>query len=129
MEELLPVGSIVASKDKTLYMIIGYSPSTPSSEKQYDYIAASPLGLTKVQEDLRYKKDYVYINKSDIETVLFIGHSDAEFDLYKLVNEKLTEKLNELKKEKENPDEDEIKKMYEDVINEIKKGGSDKNEK
>ncbi len=58
MEELLPVGSIVALKDERLVMIIGYLPSTPLSEKQYDYIAVDYLGITKPQEELRNKKDY-----------------------------------------------------------------------
>ncbi len=129
MEELLPVGSIVSLKDKKLVMIIGYSPNTPVSEKQYDYIVADSVGVTKVQEDLRYNKDYFYISKKDIETVLFIGYSDKEFDLYNMVNKKMTEKLNRLKKRKSNVEDDDIKKIYEDVIIEIKKSESDKNEK
>ena len=129
MEELLPVGSIVALKDKRILMIIGYSPNIVSSEKQYDYIASYVIGVIKPQEDLRYNKDYFYINKSDIEAVLYIGYSDIEFDLYKMVNTELTEQMERVRKEKGKLDEEDIKKVYEDFIKKVKPNGSEKDEK
>ena len=130
MEELLPVGSIVALKDKQLVMIIGYSPSTPLSEKQYDYIVMSPAGITKVQEDLRYNQDFIYINKKDIETVLFIGYSNKDFDLYKFVNEEMSKSVVKIKKEKKGDiTENDIKKIYDNLCQKVMSNGSDKNEK
>lgn len=129
MEELLPVGSIVSLKDKRVLVIIGYSPNTALSEKQYDYIATPIIGITKIQEELRYNRDYFYFNKKDIEAVLFIGYSNEEFDLYKVVSEELSDRIREAKSEKEKLSEEEIKKICENYINEIKAQGSDKNEK
>ena len=38
MEELLPVGSKVELHSKRKFVIIGYLPSKPNDERQYDYI-------------------------------------------------------------------------------------------
>ena len=129
MEELLPVGSVISLKDKRVLMIIGYSPNVPLSEKQYDYVGSSISGIYKPQEDLRYNRDYYYFNKSEIISVLFIGYSDKEFDLYRVVNEKITSELSKAKKEKKILNEEDIKHLYEKSISEIKALGSDKNEK
>lgn len=130
MEELLPVGSIVGLKDKQMVMIIGYSPSTPLSETQYDYIAMSPAGITKAQDDLRYNQDFIYINKSDIEAVLFIGYSDKDFDLYKFANEEMSKSVEKLRKlKKDGITDDDIKKIYDNLGKKEISSGSDNNEK
>ncbi len=129
MDELLPIGSVVSLKDKRRLMIIGYSPNTPLSENQYDYIGSNLSGISKPQEMLRYNKDYFYFNKKDIDMILYIGHVNNEFKLYKKVNEEINNAINKVKQEKGKIEEADIEKIYSEFINNIKSNGSDKNEK
>ncbi len=129
MEELLPVGSIVGLKDESIYIVIGYSPNNINNSSQYDYVGSTLIGLYKSQEQLRYNKDYFYFNKADIERVLFIGYSDEYFELYRMVNEELSDLLKKAKNSKNNLENEDIKKIYENYISKYRNGKGEKDEK
>jgi hypothetical protein len=98
MDELLPIGSVVELKNKRLRMIIGYLPNT-SDDEVYDYLCCNHLrGFRKKKEDLKEQTDYTYIKKEDIETVLYLGHQDFEFTLFKATFNVDKERLLERKK-------------------------------
>ncbi len=122
MEDLLPVGSIVELKDNKRMMIIGYLPSKPNDKDLYDYVCCnSKIGIRRPKEELEENKDYFFVNQEDIQTVLYIGCQDSEFEVYKMINKKTKEKLLEAKNENKEFTNEELEKMYSDIFENLYK--------
>ena len=117
MEELLPVGSKVELHSKRKFVIIGYLPSKPNDEKQYDYICCRDrYGINWKKDKLVFDKHYFYINKEDIERVLYIGYSDEKFDIFNHSLLLVKDKLKKAKKAKDTLTEEEVKEVYVDAL-------------
>ena len=113
MDDLLPIGSIVELKNNKRKMIIGYLPNKPNDKEFYDYICCnSKTGLRKEKKELKQNKDYFFINNEDIENVLFIGCQDKEFLMYKIMHNRIKEKLLEIRKNNSNLTEEDLDKLY-----------------
>ena len=122
MEDLLPVGSIVELKDKRRLMIIGYLPSKPNDKELYDYMCCNSLiGIRKPKEDLKENQDYYYINQEDIESVLYIGCQDMEFELYKMINKKTKDKLQEVRSQNKELTNEELENIYSGIFEDLYK--------
>lgn len=86
MEDILPLGSIVKLKNNKTFVIIGYISYKNNEDGAYDYICCLPhVGIKREKIDLKLDVDFFYINKYEIDKVLFIGYSDEDFEKYKLV--------------------------------------------
>ena len=122
MEDLLPVGSIVELKDKRRLMIIGYLPSKPNDKEFYDYMCCNSLiGIRKPKEDLKENQDYYYINQEDIESVLYIGCQDMEFELDKMINKKTKDKLQEVRSQNKELTNEELENIYSGIFEDLYK--------
>ena len=127
--ELLPVGSVVETKDKS-YMILGYFPNHPNDKEQYDYVCGKKrIGISKNIDEIKLNKDIFYLKKEDIVRVVFIGYNDEEFDTYSSLLSEFAQKINDGKKNNKEYKVDEVKKIFDDIVNKkIKNQKGDKDE-
>lgn len=124
MNELLPLGSIVELNNKKIYMIIGYNPNKPNDDELHDYIVcSSKLGIIKKKDDLHLNKDFFYIDKKDIEKVLFIGYSDSQFEKFDYCSFIVNSNVNIAKSRKKLLSQEEIEDLYLRSYIEIKGSG------
>lgn len=123
MNDLLPVGSIVELSNKKRYMIIGYNPDKPNEKNSHDYVACLPkLGLIREMANSHLNIDYFYINKKDIEKVLFIGYNDIQFDNFDYCLFVINTNLNIAKSKNKNLSKEEITEIYLNSLQKIKGG-------
>ena len=102
MNKYLPVGSVVEVKNSRL-VIFGYIAQNEKDKKYYDYICGVfPFGVIS--------KEYIFINKEDIEKVIFIGFQDGVLAQFGDHLMKIKEMCDN------NCSESEIKKYVESVI-------------
>lgn len=125
MKKKLPVGSIVRLNNNKRFMIIGYSPSKPNDKKKYDYICCLPkIGIIRKASEIKLNIDYFYLKEEDIKQVLYIGYSDEIFDLYEY-SLYIYETNLKIAKEQEELNEENIKKIVEQSLQDIKRVGEE----
>lgn len=74
MDELLPIGTIIKTKDRdiVLFMLIGYYPQIQENEKIFDYLAVLyPYGIDN-------DESFYTINSEQITEVVYAGYTDEE---------------------------------------------------
>ena len=129
MEELLPIGSIIEVNRLGRLMIIGYLPNKPNDEVFNDYICTrKEIGIKKNDKELELNKDYYYVKSDDIIEVKYIGYRNKSFDFFEMLYNKIKRKIIKLKEEKNQLEEEEISKVYEDIAKDIESMKGDKSE-
>lgn len=123
MTDLLPVGSLIKLKSNKKLMIIGYLPNKLEEDKSFDYICSNEYGLIVQKDKLIKDKHYFYVDKNEIDEILYIGYHDENFEHLKNIIFLLENKLEQLKKETKELTQEALTELLESIINEIK-GGS-----
>ena len=120
-DEILPVGSIVQLSDGLKYMIIGYLPNKIEDFEFYDYLCClQQKGIFEKLNDDKRNIDYFYVNKEDIDMVLFLGYKDESFEILKKVHKKVKDKLIAESKKSNKSINDIVRSVYMSVFLDFK---------
>ncbi len=129
MERVLPLGSIITTKNDQNLMIIGYLPSKPNDEEFYDYVCCrNRLGVRKQLNELEINKDIFYLKSRDIKQLKYIGYSDYEFEHYADILVDMKEKIIDARQDEKEVSKETLTKIYQDFLDNLKGMRSEKNE-